>query len=75
VHLYFTLIKVHPAITQVFDNAQGIFIGMLDYRDITAHVLMVLHKIPSPPKSMDADWEVSDVVKLSLQKGVGRTFS
>lgn len=40
----------------VFDKSTASFIGMLDYRDIVAQVLMVLHKIPSPPKPIDAEW-------------------
>ena len=40
----------------VFDAQQNKFVGVVDYRDIVAHVLTVLHKIPAPPKSLDADW-------------------
>ncbi|KAI8905933.1 hypothetical protein EDD86DRAFT_211137 [Gorgonomyces haynaldii] len=55
----------------VYDAEQGAFIGMLDYRDIVAHVLTVLHKIPPPQQSFDSDWDVADVVKVALSKGPG----
>lgn len=55
----------------VFDKTSKTYIGMLDYRDIVAHVLTVLHKIPNAPPSFDAAWSVSDVVKVALAKGPG----
>lgn len=39
---------------------------MLDYRDLVAFVLSVLHKVPKDSQVIDATMEVTDLVKRAL---------
>ncbi|KAI8920086.1 hypothetical protein DFJ77DRAFT_451055 [Powellomyces hirtus] len=50
----------------VYDAVKGGFIGMLDYRDLVAFVLSVLHKVPKDLPPIDATMEVTDLVKRAL---------
>ncbi|KAJ3011997.1 cell separation during budding [Thoreauomyces humboldtii] len=50
----------------VYDAIKGGFIGMLDYRDLVAFVLSVLHKVPKDLPPIDASLEVTDIVKRAL---------
>ncbi|KAJ3153756.1 cell separation during budding [Geranomyces michiganensis] len=52
----------------IYDAAKGGFVGMLDYRDLVAFVLSVLHKVAKEdaPPPADATLEVTDIVKRAL---------
>ncbi|KNC96474.1 hypothetical protein, variant [Spizellomyces punctatus DAOM BR117] len=50
----------------VYDANKGGFIGMLDYRDLVAFVLSVLHKVPKDPSPVDVSMDVTDIVKRAL---------
>ncbi|KAJ3186885.1 cell separation during budding [Gaertneriomyces sp. JEL0708] len=52
----------------VYDASKGGFIGMLDYRDLVAFVLSVLHKVPKEAFVAEATMDVSDIVKRALMK-------
>ncbi|KAI8820731.1 uncharacterized protein EV422DRAFT_567626 [Fimicolochytrium jonesii] len=55
----------------VYDAEKGGFIGMLDYRDLVAFVLSVLHKVPRDAPAIDAEMEVTDIVKRALMNKTG----
>ncbi|KAI8592088.1 hypothetical protein BDZ88DRAFT_408219 [Geranomyces variabilis] len=50
----------------IYDAAKGGFVGMLDYRDLVAYVLSVLHKVAKDAPPPDATLEVTDIVKRAL---------
>ncbi|KAJ8323977.1 cell separation during budding [Batrachochytrium dendrobatidis] len=52
----------------IYGSQEGGFIGMLDYRDLVAYVLAVLHKIPHDV-AYDAEMDTSDIVKRALTQG------
>ncbi|KAJ3046856.1 cell separation during budding [Rhizophlyctis rosea] len=47
----------------VYDEKAGGFVGMLDYRDLVAYILAVLHKVPADRISADADLELTDIIR------------
>ncbi|KAJ1558082.1 cell separation during budding [Nowakowskiella sp. JEL0078] len=56
----------------VYDHKQGGFVGMLDYRDLVAFVLEVLHKVPRQGSfEPDSEWEISDIVKRAVNDRQG----
>ncbi|KAI9098693.1 hypothetical protein DFS34DRAFT_642770 [Phlyctochytrium arcticum] len=50
----------------VYDATKGGFIGMLDYRDLVAFVLSVLHKVPRDKTPVDSSMDVKDIVRRAL---------
>ncbi|KAL2915925.1 cell separation during budding [Polyrhizophydium stewartii] len=52
----------------IYSSEEGGFIGMLDYKDVVAYVLAVLHKIPHDTV-VDSEMEVTDIVKRALTQG------
>ncbi|KAI8928921.1 hypothetical protein BC831DRAFT_509644 [Entophlyctis helioformis] len=56
----------------IYNAEQGGFVGQIDYRDVVAYVLTIMHKVPhDKQQSFDADMDVKDVVKRALQQGHG----
>ncbi|KAJ3126805.1 cell separation during budding [Nowakowskiella sp. JEL0407] len=56
----------------VYDHKQGGFVGMLDYRDLVAFVLEVLHKVPKQGGfEPDSEWEITDIVKRAVNDRQG----
>ncbi|KAJ1336192.1 hypothetical protein BSLG_007509 [Batrachochytrium salamandrivorans] len=52
----------------IYSASEGGFVGMLDYSDLVAYVLAVLHKIPKAV-NYDAEMDTSDIVKRAMTQG------
>ncbi|KAJ3096553.1 cell separation during budding [Phlyctochytrium bullatum] len=55
----------------IYSPEAGGFIGMLDYKDLVAYVLEVFHKVPKDPPPIDADMEVTDIVRRATMDRQG----
>ncbi|KAI9205642.1 uncharacterized protein BJ171DRAFT_63936 [Polychytrium aggregatum] len=55
----------------VYDAKAGGFVGMLDYRDLATYVLEVFHKVPHSQVPVDAELEITDIVKRAVMDRQG----